>query len=301
MGTTKTFRYMKDKRTVEQVIARHKDSGKFFTVDGVQTFALDQGSGEAVLCLHGVPTSSFLYRNVVRSLAQRGFRGVSIDLPGLGLADRPADFDYSFGNFARFLANAAQQLGLEKYHLVVHDIGGPIGFALAATHPDRILSLTILNTWVDVVNFQKPMPMRPFEKRVIGELQLAALRHRTWYMMFKSVGTADHERITKEEAYAYVDLLKREDGGKAFLKIMRNFDHSVEFRDLCLKAVKYTPYPVQVIWGAEDPGLTFRRYGFEIMEAAELEHLYTLKASHLLQEERWEEIAQRITELAYIG
>ena len=292
---------MKDKQTVEQVIDRHKALGKFFTVDGVQTFALDEGSGEAVLCVHGVPTSSFLYRNVVRTLSWKGLRGVAIDLPGLGLADRPVDFDYSFRNFARFLARAAEELGLDKYHLVVHDIGGPIGFALAATHPDRILSLTILNTWIDVVNFRKPMPMRPFEKPVLGKLQLAALQHSTWYMLFKSMGTVNHDRITKEEIYAYVDLLKREDGGKAFLKIMRNFDQSPEFRDLCLKAVQRTPYPVQAIWGSDDPGLTFRRYGFEIMEAAELEHLYTLKAGHLLQEERWEDISKRIVELALVS
>ena len=184
---------------------------------------------------------------------------------------------------------------------MVHDIGGPIGFALAAAHPDRILSLTILNTWIDVVNFRKPLPMRPFEKPVLGELQLAALQHRTWYMMFKSMGTVNHDRITKEEIYAYVDLLKRGDGGKAFLKIMRNFDRSVEFRDLCLKAVQRTPYPVQAIWGSDDQGLTFRRYGFEIMEASELEHLYTLKAGHLLQEERWEEISMRIVELALVS
>jgi len=289
---------MQKERSVAQVISDHEALGRYITVDGVQVFVLDEGSGEAVFCVHGVPTSSFLYRKVLHELAARGFRGVCVDLPGLGLSDRPEDFEYTFGSFARFLAKAAGQLGLEKFHLVVHDIGGPIGFALAAENPDKILSLTILNTWVDVVNFKKPLPMRPFEKPVLGEAQLAMVQHLSWYMLFATMGTSNPERIPKEEVYAYVDLLKREDGGKAFLKIMRHFDSSPAFRALCLKAVQQVPYPVQAIWGVEDPGLTFRRYGFEIMEAANLEHLYQLKARHFLQEEKWEEIAEKIASLA---
>lgn len=289
---------MSSNLSVDQVIEQHRASGKFIKVDGVQTFALDYGSGEAVLCLHGVPTSSFLYRKVLRSLADKGYRGVSIDLPGLGLAERPEDFDYSFPIFARFLAKAADELRLDKYHLVVHDIGGPIGFALAAQNREKILSLTILNTWVDVVHFEKPLPMRPFEKPLIGEAELAGIQHATWNLMFSAGAVSNSEIIPKEEIYAYVDLLKREDGGDAFLKIMRNFADSEEFRKLCYQAVQNVPYPVQAIWGAEDPGLRYERYGTEIKEAAGLAEVHKLPAKHLLQEEQWEAIAQKIVVIA---
>lgn len=284
--------------TVEQVIEKHRASGTFFTVDGVQSFALDYGSGEAVFCIHGVPTSSFLYRKVLRELAHLGFRGLAVDLPGLGLAGRPENFDYSFPSFARFCARAATELGLEKYHLVVHDIGGPIGFALAAENRDKILSLTILNTWIDVVNFKKPLPMRPFEKPLLGEVQLAAILHPSWYLMFSTLGVVSADNIPKEEIYAYVDLLKREDGGKAFLKIMRNFDHSEAFREICLRAVQNAPYPLQAIWGAQDPALDFEHYGNQIKEAASLKEVHQLEARHFLQEERWKEIAGKIATLA---
>ncbi len=100
----------------ENVIESHQASGKFIQVDGIKTFVLDLGSGEAVFCIHGVPTSSFLYRKVLSELAKKGFRGVAIDLPGLGLSSRPEDFDYSFPNFARFCAKAAAVLELDKYH-----------------------------------------------------------------------------------------------------------------------------------------------------------------------------------------
>lgn len=96
----------------------------------------EQGSGEAVLWLHGVRASSFLYRKVLAELAARGLRGVAFDLPGLGLADRPADFDYSWTGLGGSCAQAVNTLGLERFHLVVHDIGGPVGFELAAAMPE---------------------------------------------------------------------------------------------------------------------------------------------------------------------
>jgi pimeloyl-ACP methyl ester carboxylesterase len=285
-------------RNVEQVIEAHTASGKYITVDGIKTFVLDWGEGEPVFCIHGVPSSSFLYRKVLKELVQKGLRGVAIDLPGLGLSDRPEDFDYSFPNFAHFCARAAEELGLEQYHLVIHDIGGPIGFALAAQNREKILSLTILNTWIDVDKFEKPLPMRPFEKPLLGEGQLAATTHLTWQLMFKSLFVLNTDRVPTEETNAYVDLLKRDDGGKAFLKIMRNFEDSIAFRELCHQAVQDVPYPVQAVWGAEDPALDYERYGEEIKQVANLMEVHKLPAKHFLQEDQWEAVAAHIAAIA---
>ncbi|MCC9165636.1 alpha/beta fold hydrolase [Pontibacter harenae] len=292
---------MMKETTIEDVIKQHEESGYYFKVNGVQSFALDVGSGEPVLCLHGVPTSSFLYRKLAQALAAKGLRGISIDLPGLGLADRPADFDYSFRGLADFCIKATDVLGLEKCHLVVHDIGGPIGFALAAQLRGRILSLTILNTWVDVEAFEKPLPMRPFEKPVLGETELALLTHKTWHLAFSSFGVSSTNGISNPEIEAYIDLLKRDDNGSASLKIMRNFDKSAAFKEMCYQAVQNTPYPVQAIWGAEDPGLTYERYGLEIKKAAGLALVHKLQAKHLLQEEKWDEITDLIVLQAASG
>lgn len=283
---------------IKTVIGIHERSGKYFNVNGIKTFALDYGEGETVVCIHGVPTSSFLYRKVLSSLAKKGIRGISIDLPGLGLSARPKEFDYSFPSFANFLSQALEKLNVQKFHLVVHDIGGPIGFALAAKNLEKILSLTILNTWIDVVNFKKPLPMRPFEKKLLGETELKMVSHTTWPIMFSKMGVNDSSKIPDEEIKAYVDLLKREDKGKAFLKIMRNFSNSPDYRELCLQAVKNTPYPIQAIWGEDDPALTVEEYGKEIKENADLKRFSTLSSKHFLQEEVWEEIAERISELA---
>lgn len=288
-------------RSVEDVIEDHRASGTFINIDGVNTFLLDYGEGEPVFCIHGVPTSSFLYRKVLRELAGRGYRGIAVDLPGLGLSARPDNFDYSFLGYTNFLSKVIDALGLERYHLVVHDIGGPIGFALAASEKEHILSLTILNTWLDVVNFKKPIPMRPFEKPVLGEAELSILTHTSWRVMFNALGVEDSSGISEEEVAAYVDLLKNEDGGKAFLRIMRNFDDSEELRKICYQAVRNVPYPVQAVWGANDPGLTLKKHGAEFKKEADLTGFYELPARHLLQEEQWREIADKIAEIASIA
>ena len=79
-----------------RLLERHRASGDVFTAGGIGSFVLDEGprDGEAVVCVHGVPASAYLYRKVVPALATRGLRGIAVDLPGLGLAERPADADY---------------------------------------------------------------------------------------------------------------------------------------------------------------------------------------------------------------
>jgi haloalkane dehalogenase len=107
------------------VLTAYERTGYRLVVAGLETFVLDHGQGEAVVCLHGVPASSFLYRKMIDELAARGLRGIAFDLPGLGLADRPPDFDYSWTGLGRFAAAVVDALGLDHCHLVVHDIGAP--------------------------------------------------------------------------------------------------------------------------------------------------------------------------------
>lgn len=282
---------------VKRVISNHQRSGSFIKIDGVETFVVDQGVGPAVLCLHGVPTSSFLYRKILSGLQAQGFRAIAFDYPGLGLSARPEAFDYSFRGLTEFAHQAVKSLGLASFHLVVHDIGGPIGFALAAEIRDRIESLTILNTWIEVDQFRKPLPMRPFGWPGVGRLQLKVVNYSTWYLMFKSMGVHDMTGITTEEVYAYVDLLKRCDGGDAFLKIMRGFDHSVEFKRRCYKGAVDVPYPVQAIWGVNDPGLKVERYGTEIERVVRPGRFFRLPGKHLLQEDCWRAIVEKVAAL----
>jgi len=177
--------------TSRDVVAAHRAAGGTFAAAGVSSFVREQGSGDVVLCMHGVPASSFLHRKVLAELAARGLRGVAFDLPGLGLAERPADFDYSWTGLGRFCEQAVNSLGLERLHLVVHDIGGPVGFELAAAMPKRVASLTILNTIVEADTFRRPWTMESFARRGVGELYLRALTKPAFRMLMRLQGIAD--------------------------------------------------------------------------------------------------------------
>ncbi|MBI38437.1 MAG: haloalkane dehalogenase [Leptospiraceae bacterium] len=282
---------------VQEVLKKYEESGNFFKVNGVQSFALDQGKGDPVLCIHGVPASAYLYRKVVPALARHNLRGLAFDLPGLGLADRPEDFDYSWSGLSHFCEEATEALGLRRFHLVVHDIGGPIGLMLAARKPERIQSLTILNTLIDADSFHRPWMMAPFAWPVIDRLWLGSMNRWLLYLLFRYTGVSDFSHIPRQEIYAYVDLLKRDDGGRAFLKIMRGFELTSSVREQCHAAVASKMYPRQIIWGMQDRALKLKKQGKRIMDVTQLGEVTRVKGKHFLQEDNAEIIAQRISRL----
>ena len=120
---------------VAQLIDAHSAAGRRFEAGGVRSFVREHGEGPNVVLLHGIPASSFLYRKVIPRLADQGLRAIALDFPGLGLADRPERFDYSWSGLSRWLGEAIDALGLDRCHLVVHDIGGPIGVRVGDPQP----------------------------------------------------------------------------------------------------------------------------------------------------------------------
>jgi haloalkane dehalogenase len=209
-----------------RLIEEWRQQGRILEVEGANTVLWRMGQGETVICVHGVPTSGFLYRKLLPELASRGLEGVTLDLPGLGLADRPADFDYSWSGFATWYLKAIDAAGIGDFHLVVHDIGGPIGFDIIRRVPDRIKSLTVLNTLVDVSQFRRPWVMEPFAWPVVGRLWIQSARTPMFYVLNKTFGTRN---INRAECAAYAQLLLGPDGGRAFLQIMRSFERTPHF------------------------------------------------------------------------
>jgi len=187
-----------------RLIEEWRRQGRVLEVEGANTVLWRMGQGETVICVHGVPTSGFLYRKLLPELASRGLEGVTLDLPGLGLAGRPADFDYSWSGLAAWYLKAIDATGIRNFHLVVHDIGGPIGFDLIRRVPDRIKSLTVLNSLVDVSQFQRPWVMEPFAWPVIGRLWLQSARTPMFYVLNRTFGTRN---INRAESAAYGQLL----------------------------------------------------------------------------------------------
>lgn len=284
---------------VERLIAEHEAAGRRFEAGGVGSFVREQGSGDAVVLVHGVPASSFLYRKVMPLVAAEQLRAVAFDFPGLGLADRPDDYDYSWSGLARFVAVAIDELGIERCHLVVHDIGGPIGCEWAVRHSDRVLSLTALNTLLDLTTFRRPWSMQPFAMKVLGEIQLRTMPRFVFSEIFYLQGVKDRSSVSRAEAYVYYELLKRGDGGRNFLKVMRGFElteakHRLLWDGLAPGA---RPYPAQVVWGRDDPALPKqRRLG--VQRALGVDDPILLPAKHFLQEDQAPAVAAAIAAIA---
>ena len=121
---------------------------KTVPIDGLDIFYREAGPADAptVLLLHGFPTSSHMFRNLIPALADR-YHVVAPDYPGYGNSPMPAvdEFDYTFDRMADIVEKLTVELGLDSYSLYLMDYGAPIGFRLAAKHPARVDTLLIQN------------------------------------------------------------------------------------------------------------------------------------------------------------
>ena len=117
-------------------------------IDDLDIFYRDAGPQDApvILLLHGFPTSSNMFRNLIPRLAG-SFRLIAPDYPGYGQSSMPdhKSFAYSFDNYARIVDQLVQQLAIDKYSLYLMDYGAPTGYRLALRHPERVQALIVQN------------------------------------------------------------------------------------------------------------------------------------------------------------
>ncbi len=117
-------------------------------IDGLEIFYREAGQKDAptILLLHGFPTSSHMFRNMIPALADK-YHVVAPDYPGFGNSSAPSvkEFDYTFDNLANIIEKFTEQVGLKKYSIYLMDYGAPIGFRLAVKHPERVETLIVQN------------------------------------------------------------------------------------------------------------------------------------------------------------
>jgi pimeloyl-ACP methyl ester carboxylesterase len=117
-------------------------------IDGLEIFYREAGPKDAptILLLHGFPTSSHMFRNLIPLLADK-YHVVAPDYPGFGNSSAPSvqEFDYTFDNLANIIGKFTEQVGLKKYSIYLMDYGAPVGFRLAVKHPERVQSLIVQN------------------------------------------------------------------------------------------------------------------------------------------------------------
>jgi len=280
-----------------QVIDTHRAAGRFFSADGVRSFVRTDGDGDPVVLMHGLPASSFLYRRVIPELAGRGLRPVAFDLPGLGLAEHRDGFDYTIRSLGGWANAALAALDIERFHLVLHDAGGPIGLEMALVDPSRVLSVTVLDTPLAFTSM--PFPGELYAKvahRIVGPMA----SRRLWRALMYRVGIDDHDAVPVEEVDAYRDLCLGDDGGAGYVSIMgavrRVPLRSQAFRDVL--DTRRVRYPVRILWGVSDPALPIRTYGKIALDLTGLTSLTAIPGRHFLQEDQAAAVAEFIADTA---
>jgi haloalkane dehalogenase len=139
----------------------------YVQVNGLRLHHLDEGRGPTVVCFHGEPTWSYLYRHMIRRLVAEGRRVVCPDLVGFGRSDKPTDPSwYSYDRHVELVSAHLEQLDLRDVTVVVQDWGGPIGLRWAVENAERVARLVILNTGLYVGRVSEGfMQWREFAER----------------------------------------------------------------------------------------------------------------------------------------
>lgn len=257
------------------------------TIEGLRLSYRELGEGVPVLLLHGWPTSSFLWRNVMPAIAAAGRRAVALDLPGFGRSEKPLDASYSFRFFERAVGGFVDHLGAERIGLAVHDLGGPVGLYWAGLHCERVERLALLNT---LIYPEMSWAVIAFVMAVKLPLVRSCLTSPTGLRWTLRLGVHDRRRLSEETLRSVVEpfpdapsrrVLARAGGGlspkglRDLAERLRNFD--------C---------PVRVVYGERDRILpdvarTMARVKADLPQA---EVTALADCGHFLQEERPEEV-----------
>jgi pimeloyl-ACP methyl ester carboxylesterase len=284
---------MKKPRLVEE----HEAAGRRIVVDGCHIFVREQGEGDPVLLLHGVPSSSFLYRKMLPEIASQGFRAISFDFPGVGLSDKPKGLAYDWHSLAEWVGKVVDGLALPPVHLVLHDIAGPIGAEWAIQNPVKVRSITITNTLLDVADFSPPFPLWTFRVPLFRHVAFSTMNVPLWIRLFRYSGVKNPDVVDEEVIAAYIHLLQRDGGHHSFLAIMEGFDLTEAHRDYLRDGLLAIDKPMQLIWGEQEIAIPEAQLQY-IRQAFPLRRTHMVDARHFLQEEHPAVISAHIAAFA---
>jgi haloalkane dehalogenase len=122
---------------------------RFVSVGGYRIHYVEQGRGDPVLFIHGNPTSSYVWRNILPKVARdAGRRGIALDLLGFGKSDKPKEVTYTVRLHYNILSGFIEKLGLRNLLLVLHDWGGPLGASYAVNHPETVQGIALMETFL---------------------------------------------------------------------------------------------------------------------------------------------------------
>jgi len=228
--------------------------------DGVKVFyrAAGDPSAPVVLLLHGFPTSSFMFRELIPRLADQ-FRVIAPDLPGFGFTEVPEErkYTYSFDALARTIEAFTDALGLNRYAIYVFDYGAPTGFRLAMARPERVTAIVSQNgnayeaglgdAWAPI---RKYWAEPTAENREVIRQNVLTLEGTRWQYTH---GVANPESVAPESYTLDVALLERKGNKDIQLDLFLDYASNVKLYPKFQEYFRKSQPPLLAIWGKNDP------------------------------------------------
>ncbi|KAM5354154.1 hypothetical protein ACJ41O_000804 [Fusarium nematophilum] len=269
-------------------------------IKGTRIAHATYGSGIPVVLLHGTPSSSLIWRNIVPQLVSAGFKVHVFDLLGFGLSERPWDssVDTSMTGQVPILEGLLTLWGLEKTHIVAHDIGGGIAQRFAVFSPERVLSLTL----IDVVCFDS-YPSKRTRQQMENGLEVLIKRnddeHREHFKEWLRSAVKNPDKFEQSTLGDYLNYISGPIGQPSlFEHQVRHYDpkHTLEVTPRLGELEKL---PVQLIWGADDEWQVVD-WAYKLQGAIPGSDLHIVEdAGHFCLEDQPERISELI--LAFVG
>ena len=229
------------------------------TVDGNKIFYREAGpeKAAAILLLHGFPTSSHMFRNLIPALADR-YHVVAPDLPGFGFSDAPdrRRFRYTFENLANVIDGFVQSIGLKRHAIYVFDYGAPVGLRLALTHPERITAIISQNGNAYEEGLSEGWnPIQRYWKEP-SEANRTALRDflKPEATKWQYVHGVQDETLVAPEAYQLDSaLLRRPANDEIQLDLFLDYASNVALYPKFQEYFRVKQPAVLAVWGKNDP------------------------------------------------
>jgi len=211
--------------------------------------------GPAILLLHGFPTSSHMFRNLIPELAER-YRVVAPDLPGFGFTASPSPFEHTFDHLADVMDRFTSMIGMNRHALYVFDYGAPVGFRLALMHPERITALITQNgnAYEEGIG-QVFDPMRRYWREASAKNRDALRELLTpesiqWQY---TQGVSDTTVIAPESYVLDAALLARPASDEIQLDLFLNYGTNVALYPRFQEYFRARHPPLLAVWGRNDP------------------------------------------------
>lgn len=284
---------MRELTIPEDLKEEYPFKSNFLLKNGLKYHYVDEGKGDPVLFLHGNPTWSFYYRNLIKGL-QDNYRCIAPDHIGCGLSSKPEDYEYTLENHIQNLVDLVKKLDLHNIRLVVHDWGGAIGMGLATRMPERIKGIVYLNT---AAFRSKRIPYRIAVCKIptLGEWMVRKFNAFAYPATFMATSKGLSKNVKKGFLLPYSDYQSRIATAKFVQDIPLSSKHrSYEtLKEIELK-LKDLDVPKMFIWGAKDFcfNLHFLKKWQEIYPSAKV-NIYD-KADHYVIEDEKEKSLQDI-------